>query len=458
MAKGGSPMLIALGFFFFGLMSVFSMSRIGNLGQSSCDNIQNMVSSRSDDSKANLINIMAEIKEIKNRKSHTDTVDSVPNVIQSDKDDGNDKNNNINVEKEAIIKELQEKLNSCLADARQQEQQQEQEQQPPSSSMTQATRTSASASSSTIAVINNILTFAAPLVARDVAKVDVNGLLIAAGGSKITHFSLDVGFNKGRVTVNDWLEKQQNLFVICVEAIPALFTLFETMMASETQIGDGGDGAGDGDTVVPYWKLTKFHASQRALVYKKICHDEKRCMMINGAVSSTPGVAEFNTGVGRDANGQGATDTGSLFAFRNDGARERAKKWSATLVRKFRLDELLKFIPIPTDNYSWDTFKVDIQGGDVDALVSAGKYLKYFTCVIGEFDVGSYQIPDVVQTNPTPILKAAGFVNTNIVGRSVWINPKYKNHYLADPESFGCHRVHDVPASLNQLIAAFNKL
>ena len=61
------------------------------------------------------------------------------------------------------------------------------------------------------------------------------------------HFSLDVGFNKGRVTVNDWLEKQQNLFVICVEAIPALFTLFETMMASETQIGDGGAGAGDGD-------------------------------------------------------------------------------------------------------------------------------------------------------------------------------------------------------------------
>ena len=326
------------------------------------------------------------------------------------------------------------------------------------SSMTQATRTSASTSSSTIAVTSNILTFAAPLVARDVAKVDANGLLIAAGASKITHFSLDVGFNKGRVTVNDWLEKQQNLFVICVEAIPALFTLFETMMASETQIGDGGSGAGDGDTVVPYWKLTKFHASQRALVYKKLCHDEKRCMMINGAVSSTPGVAEFNTGVGRDANGKGATDTGSLFAFRNGGARERAKKWSATLVRKFRLDELLKFIPIPTDNYSWDTFKVDIQGGDVDALVSAGKYLKYFTCVIGEFDVGSYQIPDGVQTNPTPILIAAGFVNTNIVGRSVWINPKYKNQYLADPESFGCHRVHDVPASLNRLIAAFKKL
>ena len=30
--------------------------------------------------------------------------------------------------------------------------------------------------------------------------------------------------------------------------------------------------------------------------------------------------------------------------------------------------------------------------------------------------------------------------------------------YLADPESFGCHRVHDVPASLSRLIAAFKQL
>ena len=102
-------MLIALGFFFFGLMSGFSMSRIGNPGQSSCDNIQKIARSRSDDSKANLINIMAEIKEIKNRKSHTDRFDSMSKVIQSDKDDGNNNNNNnMNLENEATIKKLQE--------------------------------------------------------------------------------------------------------------------------------------------------------------------------------------------------------------------------------------------------------------------------------------------------------------------------------------------------------------
>jgi hypothetical protein len=37
----------------------------------------------------------------------------------------------------------------------------------------------------------------------------------------------------------------------------------------------------------------------------------------------------------------------------------------------------------------------------------------------------------------------AGFVNTGLKGRMVWINPKNKKQYLADPESFGCHRVHD---------------
>ena len=115
--------------------------------------------------------------------------------------------------------------------------------------------------------------------------------------------------------------------------------------------------------------------------------EENRCMMINGAVSSTPGVAEFNTGVGRDANGRGATDTASLFQFKDKGAKERASKWSSTLVRKFRLDDLLSHVPKPTDDFMWDTLKVDIQGGDVDALVSCGDYLKHFTCVIGEFDI-----------------------------------------------------------------------
>ena len=91
---------------------------------------------------------------------------------------------------------------------------------------------------STIDVVNNFLTFAAPLVVREVGTVDDNGMLKAILSSKIKRFSIDVGFNKGRVTVDDWLSKQPDLFVVAVEAIPALQILFETMMAAETQIGD----------------------------------------------------------------------------------------------------------------------------------------------------------------------------------------------------------------------------
>ena len=111
-------------------------------------------------------------------------------------------------------------------------------------------------------VVSNILTFATPIVARDAARIDpTSGYLAAASSANIHKFSLDVGFNKGKVTVNDWLEHQPQHFVLAVEAIPALFTLFETMMSSETQIGDLGTGAGEGDTTVPYWKLTKFHGN-----------------------------------------------------------------------------------------------------------------------------------------------------------------------------------------------------
>ena len=59
------------------------------------------------------------------------------------------------------------------------------------------------------------------------------------------------------------------------------------------------------------------------------------------------GVVEFNTGVGRDVSGAGATDTASLFAFEDTGARMRSRKWSSTLVSKFRLTDLLSLALLP---------------------------------------------------------------------------------------------------------------
>lgn len=58
-------------------------------------------------------------------------------------------------------------------------------------------------------------------------------------------------------------------------------------------------------------------------------------------------------------------------------------------VTQFRLQNLLKHLPAPTDDTQdgmlWDTLKLDIQGADADALISAGDYVDHFLCVIGEF-------------------------------------------------------------------------
>ena len=81
------------------------------------------------------------------------------------------------------------------------------------------------------------------------------------------------------------------------------------------------------------------------MTYKKLCHGlDGRCVLIHGAVSSTRGVAEFNTGVGGTGRGGGATDSGSLFEFKGKSVDQRLEGYTATLVRRFRLDDVLRYM------------------------------------------------------------------------------------------------------------------
>ena len=294
------------------------------------------------------------------------------------------------------------------------------------------------------------LTIGMPVVARDVVKLDSGGYLIAAKAPGIKCFCMDVGFNKGLVTVDAWLEKSNDVFVIAVEALPQLHILFETMNTAADQIGDKNKGSSKD----AYWKLSDFHASQRALRYKK---HFARAFIVNGAVSTSPGVAEFHTGQGWDADGNGATDVASLFDF-DDPSKSKSRGGRHTLVRKFRLDQVLKHVP-PPPHANWDTLKIDIQGADVDALLSAGVYLKNFMCVIGEFETAHYKVPAGLATDPVPIMKAAGFVSAGIAGNMVWINPRRAKEYLAAPESFHCHTIFDVGGlTLGAVKAAFQRV
>jgi len=251
----GSPIIIAIGFFIFGSMVGFSFSRIADNSLSHCPTISNdILNDKRDhtvDNSAELTSLLKEtisyMKEWKVEKSLSSHSTSSSSSSSSSSSHEVQK---LQTEKQTLLKKLAE------AEA--------------TTDVVAHAASPVMGSSSTLNIVSNVLTFAAPVVIRDAAKVDDNGFLTAPQSSELSHFSLDVGFNKGRVTVNDWLEKQPHLYVISVEAIPALYTLFETMMSSETQIGDGGAGAGEGDTAVPYWKLTKFHASQRKFLCTRL--------------------------------------------------------------------------------------------------------------------------------------------------------------------------------------------
>ncbi len=56
---------------------------------------------------------------------------------------------------------------------------------------------------------------------------------------------------------------------------------------------------------------------------------------------------------------------------------------------------------------------VSIDVADVDAMISAGDYLKQFVCVVGEFAAADYVVPDSISIDPSPTLLAAGFRKCN---------------------------------------------
>ena len=95
------------------------------------------------------------------------------------------------------------------------------------------------------------------------------------------------------------------------------------------------------------------------------------------------------------------SDTGSLFGW-TDPKREQVRKQAVHMqqvVRLVRLSDILRHVHPPgtfflfimrvldcflePPLFLWDTLKIDIQGADVDALISAGNFVKNFLCIVG---------------------------------------------------------------------------
>jgi hypothetical protein len=97
---------------------------------------------------------------------------------------------------------------------------------------------------------------------------------------------------------------------------------------------------------------------------------------------------------------------------------------------KIRVDDILKHVLPPNPpNFYWDTFKVDIQGSYVEAIISSGDLIKNFVCVVGEFDYNAYDLPKDIMTDPKMILTGYNFKKVYGGVNEIWMNSLYIEAY-----------------------------
>jgi FkbM family methyltransferase len=234
-----------------------------------------------------------------------------------------------------------------------------------------STHTNSVAFENPFTIINSTLFFFEPFSHRNLSAVDEEGYFIRflppLNKTSLKTVSVDVGINVG-IVMNDWLQEIPHMYVIGIEANRKLVHDFDV----------------------------------------KEAHLIDRFLLIPAAVSSKLGITTFNTGEHDENN---VTDTGSLFGF-SDQKKEKARVRSRhkQTVRLLKLSDILKHLAPPRPPlFMWDTLKVDIQGADVDALISAENYLANFMCIVGDFIPQDYKIPHDVPIDPAPTLLKYNF-------------------------------------------------
>lgn len=231
--------------------------------------------------------------------------------------------------------------------------------------------------------------------------------------SRLRRFSLDVGFNQGHVTIGDWLLQKQNYdsFIIGIEANPYLHSLFD-IITTQAQHPRDYEGlfwhAADSDCVSDKPRLPQcrvgyaVETAGRARIFQN--YSDQLLLIHAAASSSMKGIADFHIGLewGRTL----VSDVGSIFEFTKTKGHKSVR--TTKPVAFLRLGDVLARVP-PPPRLHWDTLKIDIQGADADALLSAHEYLPRFMCVLGDFKTGHYNVPSNVLVNPTQLMQEAGF-------------------------------------------------
>ena len=267
-------------------------------------------------------------------------------------------------------------------------------------------------------------------------------------------FSLDVGFNFGQTTII-WTREQQgqSVFVIGIEANANL---------------------------VRNWERDEFASRLEGVLNEPVALTPYRdkVMLIHAAATTHSGkVAKLNPGYGYKENVE-LVGTGSLLKWKHkEKEKERLRHASKHMnVKTIQLSDILTFVPEPRlPDFVWDTLKVDVQGLDTDALISAGDFVDRFMCINGEFDSFHYQNEDPegggkgkekqdskFETDPTAFLTQHQFRRvhwTEAPDCQIWLNarPEYISLYRKDPSRFGCDKVYDCRDEPMKLLQRFDE-
>jgi hypothetical protein len=251
--------------------------------------------------------------------------------------------------------------------------------------------------------------------------------------------------NKGKVTIDDWLPKKKDLLIVSVEANPYLNALFRDVVGpfdgkywSSLQESEEWGTCNldrlqnlpaeppDKDMEFAAYRRKARERCRRLDTIRRVRTfqaNKHRLLVVPGAVASTSGsVMDFHFSATSD-------DTASRFKLKS-GALKVARQ-----VISLRLDEILARVP---ERLVWDTLKIDVQGADVDALISTGSYIENFRCVLGEFQAkgnDSYEIPKDVILDPRPFLEKHGFVmavrKPDHGAYQIWVNTRFHKELLA---------------------------
>ena len=192
-------------------------------------------------------------------------------------------------------------------------------------------------------------------VSAPLHAADGQGRLALLPGVDI--LNLDLGFNRGKIT-GQWLAKYgSRLFVVGVEANPVLAMCAKLIQPAFDEFCQ---------------EVGKFRPS--------LLPHLKQYVVVSGALDNS---GQASVDLWYDTNQNDKKMTPDEGTIRTDIAvyRDRKNQGTTVTVAAFPLTKVLDILPLPSPALRWGCLKVDIQGTDMQAIISGGSRVADFACL-----------------------------------------------------------------------------